>query len=548
MERQTKIAHLSLLLGVALLTFFSSVLVVTAIFFMIGLQITSINFFIPLIFTLLVYYMLLKKYFPDKFNFIFLWSFFGVLSTSILLSFICSFFYDISVDGQGYHQEIIIQLAQGWNPIKDKPIETLGAIWINHYAKGSETIAAVIYYVTGNIEIGKVTNMFYIISTFLISFSAFMNIFKKQIVLVILLSLLVAFNPISIYQTLSYYIDGQLASMIMITAMLSILLFKDVPKKIVFVAMVANIIIVTNIKFTAIVYTVILYSILFVILLIKKKYVKLKPFVITCISGFILGILIVGYNPYVTNLINQGNPFYPLAGKNAIDIITEQTPKNLNEKNTVEKFVISFFVKSENTLSNQTTNGKWPFMVSNDELKAFSIPDIRMGGFGPLFGGILILSSIIFIMSLVLDMKKTLTASFLIVVLLFISLINPGSWWARYVPQIWLIPIIISSLGFIVSHRRLVTYLCWIVIFCSLVNISIISGSYIYSQYQTNKVVKNELLLLKEAQVVEVDFKHTYSNRIRFQNMGIHYIEVPDPKCSNALYVRNSQTIACMKQ
>jgi hypothetical protein len=46
----------------------------------------------------------------------------------------------------------------------------------------------------------------------------------------------------------------------------------------------------------------------------------LKMFLVPSV-GFLVGIILVGYSPYVKNALYHSYPFYPLAGPNSVDII-----------------------------------------------------------------------------------------------------------------------------------------------------------------------------------------------------------------------------------
>jgi hypothetical protein len=77
-----------------------------------------------------------------------------VVALSLAVS---AFYYDLSLDGQWYHQTGIINIATDWNPLTDpthgfsKDLQE----WVRHYPKGSWYAAAAIYQTTGNIELGK---------------------------------------------------------------------------------------------------------------------------------------------------------------------------------------------------------------------------------------------------------------------------------------------------------------------------------------------------------------------------------------------------------
>jgi len=77
---------------------------------------------------------------------------------SVILSlFLASCFFDLSWDGQWYHQTAVYQMAHGWNPLRD-PMHTFSPDlqdWVRHYAKGPWCIAAALFKTTGHIEWAK---------------------------------------------------------------------------------------------------------------------------------------------------------------------------------------------------------------------------------------------------------------------------------------------------------------------------------------------------------------------------------------------------------
>lgn len=539
----------SLLSGTWLLFFMSSILVITSILFMIMIPITTMNLYISVSISILFAWLISKVIL--KFNIKFF-----VLSFLVLLVLFVSFFYvskysyDISVDGQGYHQETIIQLSEGWNTIHDNPIKVTGDIWINHYAKGSETLAAVLYKATGSIEAGKIFNFLLIIASFFIVLTSLLSYNNESKIRAIIISLILALNPVSIYQSLSYYIDGQLSSLLLILFALGYLFYKEEKyKTITLIAMTATIILLSNIKFTAVVYACIICLGFLIFYYCFNKRNLLKSFFITLIISFLLGVLLVGFNPYITNTIKHHHPFYPLAGTNAVDIMTEQTPLNLKSINRFEKLYISLFSKSENVLSNHVTTFKLPFTLKQHELETFYIPDTRIGGFGPLFSGAILLGIALYLISLSI-VKKNAKILFLIITFILVTcLVNPEAWWARYSPQLWLLPILFSIYGFNIVKSKMIKYISWSIIVIMSINIVLVGVSYFYIQNSINKKLVKEIdLISQQPQPVTVNFFHTKSNRIRFENNGIRYVEQDKLICPNILPVVNSQTQVCIEQ
>ena len=79
------------------------------------------------------------------------------------------FVWDYSADGQWYHMPAAWALAHSWNPIVQhhNPLipELINAnLWVDHYSKGMETLAASVIATTGNTEAGKSVNGFFLLS------------------------------------------------------------------------------------------------------------------------------------------------------------------------------------------------------------------------------------------------------------------------------------------------------------------------------------------------------------------------------------------------
>ena len=85
----------------------------------------------------------------------------GVAFIIVIVSYYLAItYFDISYDGQGYHQETIYLLKNGWNPIYEDSHAFRS--WVNHYQKGNEIIQANIYLLTTKIEAGKMINVLFI--------------------------------------------------------------------------------------------------------------------------------------------------------------------------------------------------------------------------------------------------------------------------------------------------------------------------------------------------------------------------------------------------
>jgi len=90
---------------------------------------------------------------------------------------------------------------------------------------------------------------------------------------------------------------------------------------------------------------------------------------------------------------------------------------------------------------------KWklPIQVYKSEVGELFAPDVRIGGFGPLFALAVVLSIIVLIYGLVLfikNEKKNIKYITLPTIAIIMTMLLLGeNWWARYVPQFYLLPI-----------------------------------------------------------------------------------------------------------
>ena len=91
-------------------------------------------------------------------------------------------------------------------------------------------------------------------------------------------------------------------------------------------------------------------------------------------------------------------------------LMNYQMPKDFYGANHLKRLMISIFSKSENIRAPNSASFKYPFTVSRRELRSFVGADTRVGGFGPLFGGAIILGLVIILLALLLDLKKAVIA------------------------------------------------------------------------------------------------------------------------------------------
>lgn len=425
--------------------------------------------------------------------------------------------YDYTWDGNSYQKATTGMLAIGWNPLYEEledfddnskeqiNIGDESPIYINNYAKASNIFAANVYKFTGNIETGKSINTITIALLFLLTFS-FLVYKKKSLLFTFLFSICVVSYPIVCTQFLTNYIDILVYAFLYLT-IFSFFLFEEddfvFSKRNSLFMFFMILTIAINIKFSLFGYVGIyclVYYIWYVYRVIKGKMdtTFFKNFTYTAIVSVVVGVFVVGLSVYPKNLIDHGNPFYPLYGNDNVDIMTQNSPKEFKDKTPVQKFLISFFSKSSDLVetSNELIKLKIPFTMSKDELWSVGLPDVRLSGNGVWFSGIFIISSIIIVISFKDLYNKNSIESILFSLPMIVTTIMifflQEAWWARYFPQLYLFVLFALILLNENSDNKRIKVLQYVFIVALLINNFVSFQDAIKRSYKNNVICNVE--------------------------------------------------------
>jgi hypothetical protein len=543
-----------LIFGSSIVFFLFASLLVSSVAFVLRVPITSSHFFLAAGITLpyVVFSCNLhprsNPWFATSLVFILLVSSFSV---SLLIS---GNFFDLSYDGQAYHQEALIQLHRGWNPFYEpltSPQSNDMQRWLNHYSKGVWVYATMIFKVTGDIESGKLFHFWLMIAALFTTLSFLLRFESLSRSSAVLISFLAAFNPVSIYQSLSFYLDGQLMSLIVILVAVLGLIYRE-SRWIHYSSLLMVIPVLVNVKLTAGIYAGLILTGYLGMLWVKSKFEQFRKTLGTALIAFLLGFLLFGFSPYITNILQRENPFYPALGTDRSDYTYPQFPANFIGKNPAYLLFYSIFSKSDNVRgADRMAYLKIPFTLSKDELGAFTDTNPKQGGFGPLFGGALLLSFLVILGALRSlpspppqtpreeskpgEREKALERSsspnislalFCLALLLAVCLINPASSLARFIPQMWLFPVITVLLAYSLKNKglRILGHLILLVLVLNNVMIG-------YSYYSYNlKITRlynqrlERMAALSREEPIHFYFGHfRSSNTLRFDRFGIVY-------------------------
>jgi hypothetical protein len=477
----------------------------------------------------------------------------GIIVTVIVVSILFSLlFYDISFDGQMYHIDAAFYLKNGWNPFKNELSPDINqALWLNHYGKGVEAPEAAVYALINRIESTKSVNFMVMAASFCLSMSFLLRLGRFSFRKNLFFSFLLSCNPIVIYLLLTTYVDGQLASYLLCFLAAAGLLYRNA-NRFYLMLLAMLLIIVLNIKFSSVVFAAVFSAGLLLALMLDRQIKSLKKVFVICVLATGFGVGVVGYFPYVSNTVHFHDPLYPgfhLLKSEAAKL----APESFARRNRFSRFFISFFSHTDELHIYRDKDpqipSKIPFSFNKTDIYNALKPTVcRMAGFGPFFSGISILGLVFFIISAwrVHD-KKQLTPVLVVLGTLLVSVfLISEAWYARYVPQLWFVPVIalMASEYYGPSFMRLKNLLYVIV----LINLFFAFASFPYVFYQSEKIDYELAQLKVSGQTISVRFTYFVSNRIRFLEKQIPFQEtrIPDNTgvymvCSSTRYIPPQQ-------
>jgi hypothetical protein len=500
-----------------------------------------------------------------------------ILGSTIAFIAISGAFYDVSLDGQWYHQETVIQLNQGFNPayqhlnvpvnetyddidtcyisfnkptlyqVKHAPPPVnLKFLAINHFPKGTEIIQTSIYQLTGRIETAKAVNFmlfeaaFFLCLAFLYQINA-LSTRKKW-----LLAVLFTFNPVAFMQLLTFCVDGNMGCLLLCLLTIACLIFNSSNRYYLFL-LIALVVLTVNTKFTGLPFAG-LFGIGFVVLLLVfKKMDTFKQVLIGGIASFLIGMVCCGFNPYVTNIVHKRDIFYGLTKTKEVEV--HLSPRLFRGLSTVEKLTLSLLShEGQYSAAKPAIKDipKIPFTINKVDIHEANDPEQMMSGFGPFFSGVLIIMLLILLAALIW-FRKTPAVKYTIpifITILISVLIIPDAWWARFVPQLWLLPLIILLMATCIITRgiRILTNLLFITLG---LNAIWLAAHLFFNILATCRIdyQLQQLRALNKPILVHYDTcEGSRSNRIMFAEAGIPITETAEASGRYVFFLKKSST------
>jgi len=352
--------------------------------------------------------------------------------------------YDSSADGRAYDTDAILGLLRGINPIYAQ-FPAVEPLWSNHYPKATWYFAAVVIHTFHSFQLGKIYNLLLIFAALAYALKFFRQEgFTARTSTV--LAAIAAFSPVAVAQISTYYVDGALGCLMVLIILSGVnAVFRPSPLDRTVFVLAASFAI--GMKFTAGPYVV---ATLIVMAAARLWYrnrgsaVQAGPGLRADAGSFlalaILGVLVLGYDPYITNMLQGEHPMYPVLGPHKVDIMTPTSPVEFvnGHYSLPKKFFISFFAKTQ-AHPDQPSSLKVPFTIHKQEIVSLGTPDPRLAGWGVFFSGVMLVSVLLFFLT-----KGWRNPAIALAVLLVLAttFMNPECWWARYTPQFAFLPLL----------------------------------------------------------------------------------------------------------
>lgn len=417
----------------------------------------------------------------------------AVLGLAAVAHLVAALWLDISWDGLAYHQPAVIQLMEGWNPFRGPSDLVDVAAWTTEYPKASWITAAQVVSLVGRIEIGKGINFLALLATLCVAIPFCAARLPGRPKLAVLSGTAIALNPVSVYQAPTLYVDGLLGSLLTILFLELITLLARQATRATHFRIAATVLLLINLKFTGLVYCVLVLGTAITVLAGRREFARaIRHGVAWGLVG-VTGIFVFGASPYTRNLLEGRHLFHPLQGSRAVDIMTPVRPANLTPMDRFSRFVTAHFSRSENVRTPGNTRWAVPFFAFAPDNYPRSYIDTTAAGFGPLFGGAMLLALLGLAWGLGRQRRIGPVVLFTLGAMGLTLFLHAEGWWARYVPQLWLL----AALGVPWLAQRGLRRLSGCLLIVLLLDTAVVGGPSAAQKLWATVTLKRELAEIK---------------------------------------------------
>jgi len=435
----------------------------------------------------------------------------GCLVVTAAAAALASPFHDFSWDGMGARQGMVEALVGGGTP---------------RFSPAPHVLSAWIVSLTGQINAGKAVNLLAAVAAFGTVFR-FLWAVGLRVEWAWVGAAVAALNPVFVYQLSSYYIDGFTGSLLacLVSAYGLVYLSPQKVKRWMFLGLVLSL--VASAKVSGLGYSMILGVGFFGALLAKKGWTMPK---ILGIGAAFVGLALIAL---FSHLLERGETYNLSRLISVTDLKTPHfgvggfscAPVEAAGMSKIEVFVRSHFAPTR-TMS-LYWDWKFPFWFNRPELSLFEDlnSDPRSGGFGPLYGGVFIFAFLAFLIAL---FRMTIPwVAWVPALGILVSCLLSQTWWARWVPQGWLVPMAFAVPVLTLRPMGLAGGLARASIAVGLLNSILIFAFYMSGCFQNQAVLTRQLAFLKNMpQPLNVYIPSFQSNETWLKEAGLRFKKI----------------------
>jgi hypothetical protein len=449
--------------------------------------------------------------------------------------------YDTSWDGQTYHQQAVIALARGWNPFAAPlaPGDFTFARWDNAMAKGTWVVEAALYRLTGRLEAAKGVHLVVAAGSFLCALAALVAVPGLGKRAALACAALAALNPVTLTQASTFYVDGHLASAILAFAACAFLAIER-RDHLALLGMLTATVLLATAKLSGAFYAAVLWALACAAALARAGMGRALRLGAAGAAALALAVLGPGWNPYVTNTVRHGHPFYPMAGPRGYPVVAGSRPPEFERMNRAERLLRSTFAATSNDIA-AGARLKVPFTLVGTEAPLSGACDLRLGGFGPFFGGALLLS----LGALAFATRRGAAAAGLVGAGLLATVLSTGEgWWARLAPQFWLVPVTLALAPLASPARRGARLAGALALAALLGDAALVAVNNVNRGGSVQRELRRQLAALAAGpQPVDVRFSSFEAIGVRLGEAGIRFRAVDELPCAAPVYLAGTRGV-----
>jgi hypothetical protein len=166
----------------------------------------------------------------------------------------------------------------------------------------------------------------------------------------------------------------------------------------------------------------------------------------------------------------------------------------------------------------------WPFAATWSDFERYYFHDVRIGGFGPWFSGLLLLSLLVGLVGCARGMFPTAALVFVGGAIVLSLLVSTHTWWARYGPHLWWLPILPIAAALRLEGWPRLKLAAAALAVVLLANTLVLSVVHMRWEWTCTQALRRQLLDLRQAGPLSVDLQYfDVPVAERFETAGVSF-------------------------